>query len=798
MPNLLKSFRKHRKAWFAILTLMCMLSFVFLPIVLQLDRSRQARDTVVVRSKYGQLRESDIGQFGGQPGQLRRNRQVALQFLQAVSEKLAEPVAKRGQSQDQNRGREALEVKEEIGPIDERDMVKSWLFAQRAKQLGLSMDDSAINAFILRVGEKRLSQSDVQDILRKLHISAAELFDALRDELLALKFQQIFAVSLQGMTPSQRWDSFLRLNRIAKIEAVPVKVEPFVKDVPDPSEAEVRAFFDENKDRDEDPTSIQVGFNQPHKVNIQYFKIEPETSLNLDAVTEEQIKAEYEATKETYKEEAPAETPKPTGQPPAGQPAAAAGPKPAATAKPAEAPKLSPPASAKPETKSAPAAPEKKPETIPPAPQTKESKKTSAVSRGSLFRFIAMDAKDAPAEKKGPVGSAKPIAESPKSQTPAPKAESPIAKPQPDKSPPKTEMHKPPAAAPKVELPALKPGETAKTAVPAKPQYTPLEKVKNKIRREIASRNARQHQKMVVEVLKERMDAYHTERLDEAQKSDTPPAPPDIKAWGKQYGLEVHETGVISRVQARDLDIFQSFLPGKVFVQVAFGQFGLYQPAISSDSRYYYQFGPGALDFQPSTIYLFWKIENAEAKASDLKDPATHALVVEQWKLQKARQHAKEDAERLAEEARQAKKPLRDLFGGKEGKTVIEPPPFTWLTGRSVPGSPLDLTRVTGIDQVGMEFMRSVFTLQPGQVGLAVDQPGKTVYVVRLVNFTPGEETLWRQFAAEAAVPNETMRLREAQQFDQRALWKIWRDDLEKDAGLHWEREPVETRGGGD
>ena len=435
MSNPLKSFRKHRKVWFAVLTLMCMLAFVFLPSVTMLDRSRQARDAVVVRSKYGQLRESDLAQ-------LRHHRQVALQFLQGVSESLAGPVAKRGQSPDQNRGREALEVKEQIGPIDERDMVRSWLLAQRAKQLGLSMDDPAINAFIQRISEKRLTTSAVRGIIvGTMHSSVPEVFNALRDELLALEFKRIFGVSLEGMTPSQLWDSFLRLNRIAKIEAVPVKVEPFVKDVPDSSQAEVRDFFDEHKDRDEDPTSIQVGFNQPHKVNIQYFKIEPEASLNLDAVTEEQIKAEYEATKDTYyKEEKPAETPKPaetgkpvesgkpTGQPaagsgktaapskpttpkpaestkPAGKSAAAAGPKaetpkPEAAAKPAKAAKLPPPASAKPEKKPAPAAPEKNPETIPPRRRARNPRRHRPSAHGSLFRFVAMEGKDASRRKR--------------------------------------------------------------------------------------------------------------------------------------------------------------------------------------------------------------------------------------------------------------------------------------------------------------------------------------------------------------------------------------------------------------
>ena len=129
--------------------------------------------------------------------------------------------------------------------------------------------------------------------------------------------------------------------------------------------------------------------------------------------------------------------------------------------------------------------------------------------------------------------------------------------------------------------------------------------------------------------------------------------------------------------------------------------------------------------------------------------------------------------------------------------TVIEPPPFTWLSSRSTPGSEPELTRVVGIDQVGTEFMRSVFALQSGQVGLAMNQPGKIIYVVHLLTYTPGEETLWKLFADEAANPNTLSRLFSVQRLERTALVNAWYADLEKNAGLHWEREPFETRGGG-
>ena len=55
-------FRKHQKAMLAVICLMAMISFVFLPIIGQSFRSISggAANAVVVSSRFGDLRENDL------------------------------------------------------------------------------------------------------------------------------------------------------------------------------------------------------------------------------------------------------------------------------------------------------------------------------------------------------------------------------------------------------------------------------------------------------------------------------------------------------------------------------------------------------------------------------------------------------------------------------------------------------------------------------------------------------------------------------------------------------------------
>ena len=97
------------------------------------------------------------------------------------------------------------------------------------------------------------------------------------------------------MTPAQRWEYFCRVKQMATIEAAPVAVANYLSRIDEPSDEELKTFFEQYKDRYPLPDSPEPGFREPQRVALQYFK------ANLDkfagGVTDEEIKAHYEKNK---------------------------------------------------------------------------------------------------------------------------------------------------------------------------------------------------------------------------------------------------------------------------------------------------------------------------------------------------------------------------------------------------------------------------------------------------------------------------------------------------------------------
>ena len=79
----------------------------------------------------------------------------------------------------------------------------------------------------------------LQDVINSLQtgrrVSVARLFDAIRTEMLASKFSEMFRVSLRDVPPAQRFEYFSRLNRRAKAEVMPLAVADFIGQVADPT-----------------------------------------------------------------------------------------------------------------------------------------------------------------------------------------------------------------------------------------------------------------------------------------------------------------------------------------------------------------------------------------------------------------------------------------------------------------------------------------------------------------------------------------------------------------------------------
>jgi hypothetical protein len=96
------------------------------------------------------------------------------------------------------------------------------------------------------------------------------------------------------------------------------------------------------------------------------------------------------------------------------------------------------------------------------------------------------------------------------------------------------------------------------------------------------------------------------------------------------------------------------------------------------------------------------------------------------------------------------------------------------------------LNAVEGVEFPSHDFMRAVFALKPGEVGVAANGPQTTVYVARIAAESPDEETR-RQLFAEGGVTGEMNFLARV---ELQTFFSQWYRDLEQEMKLHWNRPP--------
>jgi hypothetical protein len=592
----------------------------------------------------------------------------------------------------------------------------------------------------------------------------------MRSELAAWRMTQLFSASIEGIPPAQRFDYFQRLNRRATIQAVAVPVADFTDKVKDPGDATLKAFFEEHKNQIAMPGSSEPGFKIPRRERFQYFKAEYDIFRELAQVSDEEVRKYYDANKGTMfrKLELPEDKPKAEPQPPG---ASGETPEPKAdaageSAKP-EAASTEPAKETQPASKDANAEPPK-------VNAAEPAKKPDGVSRSRAVKFrLVADQKAADNE---PAVPAKPAAEATAQQA--------------SEAKPDTE------AEPAAELPAgeaKKLGEgTPEAGKPnAEPQYEPLEKVREQIVNAIKSEKAQQKIQSAIEELSARMRGYSDARdvylvEKEAKPHAKPPKDLEFVTLAKGQNVAYGETKLASAFEVANSELGKSFasvrgdMPFQFraapFTEVAFGSKNpLYSSATTHDAD--------------GNVYLSWKVEQEDERVPKFEEVRDDVLSA--WKMIEARELARKQAETYAAEAKGQKKPLAEMFAGDKGPTVITAGPFSWMTTGSTPeqgaGSVAMLSEIPGIDNPGVSFMETVFSLSEGESGVAVNQSQNTYYTVEVTEFNPPLKELEDDFARQ-----DFRRYVNVAMTDARQLYRAWVDSISEQADVKWLQEPVQ------
>lgn len=683
MASPLGIFRHNKKLLMAGVLVMCMISFVFIGSTSMFER--EAFDPVLASTKYGYVKGSELAAF-------RARSSAANQFIAQLVPLTFQAMQRQGRLPAENVSMlsnltiQQFQLAGLIVPVDENEQAMSeMLWEKKAEAMGIVVDDQAVNEFLQRLTEELVPAEEIRGVMQYMRVSERSIFYALAQRLKAVRARELLVQNASMATPATRLDWFRRTRAKATVEFLPVSIEPFVGEVPEPTDAQLMNLFEKHKLDIARPNSAEPGFYQVRRSAFAYFTARVDDFLKPDEVTDEEIAAYYEANKSFF----------PYTRPSARHSAPAA----------ADTPAAEPEAAAPPDAESS-------ADAEPPSPAGDDANAQTAPEPQTQVDGSAQDgaAQDADAQDE-PEATAP--AETPSASEPTTLGEAPSQTPAGEQ--PSTDMFAPPSEP---------------------PRYKPLDEVAGEIRELLAREMARKQIDDKQRQLASRIRYYLTERAAAISGGAPEPKPMDFEAVGREFNMPFRRTEMVTAQQLYDAHpLGQAMVEGQgIVARYAFADMAVNQPMRADGD-----------DVQ----YVFWKTEDKpayEPKFADVREQVLSTWKrIEARKLAQARaetlaETARKDGRSLADVFSQVdpKPGVAGPFGWLMRQPLAE------LTS-SVPQ--WMVSPVPGVEQPGSEFMRAVFNLAVGETGVAWNAPETTAYVVRVTELAPDESVLWQEFA---------------------------------------------------
>lgn len=745
-------FRKHTGIMMAVLCALLMMAFVVADPLLQYLNDAQGggvrgqRKKVAVTWQGGQLTEGELGQLVAQRG-------LMMGFLRAVEQEGGYQANQAGVPDVPTR------VAPLMLPVDrengvERHVLQSHVFAEAAREAGMVISDQTIVDYLTALGRDYVTPSRMRQMISSIQfgngLSATPdyMFGLIRDAMLARSYENSFIYSSATVMPQQRWNDWLKVNDRVVVETAKLNVEDFVDQVEEPTDEELTEYYDEYKNFAPGPDWVDntvlpsptPGFRKPGKVQVQWVKADYAAAITAatDEVTDEEIAAFYEANKVMFvKSELDL-----TAEQDAGEPALEAAPEEELAEEPAEE-AAEEPAEDEAEEAAEPMADaeetpaEDSPAEESPAEETPDEDETSGLTRLSPFRFASYQ--DEQADESGADASetAEPEGEAAEETNPLDEF---MAR-EDEEEEPETEVPSTEAEAPdadeKEELPV---------------EYQPLEEVKEEIRDRLAREKAavalQQKLRDLLGLLKNDYDRYFNQRIDaEAAKQEIPAPPEALVDWEKlatENGLEHSQTELLSRLELSETPTGRLIQANENLGTAA----PLHLQVFRTD---------GLEMFEPAFAYdveqnqfLVMKIAAEEESTPELDD--IRDQVVEAWKKDKASELALAEAQKLAEKAQASGLTLKEQFSDDKEIEVQESDRFSWLRSAAAGQYGQQYLRLDDpgtVDGAGPAFMKAVFTLEPNQVGHALNHGKTSAHIIRIAQRESSQQELRKYFLTE-------------------------------------------------
>jgi peptidyl-prolyl cis-trans isomerase D len=191
-----------------------------------------------------------------------------------------------------------------FGGVKDRDLVDALILQHEANRLGMPATPDMGREFLKKITNNQMTSETFDLFLSRLNLQVSG------DQVLADIANQIRLANVRRLsgapvvTPYDVFRTYRAQNERVSARCAMVDVERFAARVPEPSEAEVRAEYDEYKKVLPDPERDTPGFKVPRQIQVEILSIDGNALARgiTDKLTDSELRTAYENRKSEFQE----------------------------------------------------------------------------------------------------------------------------------------------------------------------------------------------------------------------------------------------------------------------------------------------------------------------------------------------------------------------------------------------------------------------------------------------------------------------------------------------------------------
>jgi peptidyl-prolyl cis-trans isomerase D len=244
-------FRRHSKKLLAVFAILAMVGFVLsdsLPALLRANYEFHRTDPVIAKLYGKSIHRSDLEE-------LHRERSLANAFMGALIQRLF-----------------GMAPPQYFGDTDTRSLVDAYIVQHEANRLGMASGPELARRWLSQNVGPQLNTEMFELVLAPFRsqnsVTGDAMLAAIGNQIRLLQVRMLPGVP--DVTPLDVYEAYRERYERIQLELVDFPVTEFVGRVPEPTSAEVQAFYDRYKDVLAVPGMPTPGFKVPRQVQVEY------------------------------------------------------------------------------------------------------------------------------------------------------------------------------------------------------------------------------------------------------------------------------------------------------------------------------------------------------------------------------------------------------------------------------------------------------------------------------------------------------------------------------------------------